>query len=65
MFWLQKDTSGETGESPPEVGSKDLFEENFTELKKWVNVTTSKYGILSVMRERRSGRLGTALKVTT
>ncbi|KRH38464.1 hypothetical protein GLYMA_09G137200v4 [Glycine max] len=41
----------------------DLFEENFKELKKWVNVKSSKYGILLVTRERRSQRLGTALKV--
>ena len=42
----------------------DLFEENFDELKKWVNVKSSKYGILLVTRERRRRRLGTALKVT-
>ncbi|CAI8593694.1 unnamed protein product [Vicia faba] len=41
----------------------DLFEENFLELKKWVDVKSSKYGILTVTRERRSQRLGTALKV--
>ena len=41
----------------------DLFEENFKELKKWVDLKSSKYGTLLVLRERRSGRLGTALKV--
>ncbi|XP_052183432.1 tripeptidyl-peptidase 2 isoform X2 [Diospyros lotus] len=41
----------------------DLFEENFKELKKWVDVKSSKYGNLLVVRERLSGRLGTALKV--
>ncbi|KAG4939664.1 hypothetical protein JHK86_045805 [Glycine max] len=41
----------------------DLFEENFKELKKWVNVKSTKYGILLVTRERRAQRLGTALKV--
>ncbi|WRX16951.1 Peptidase S8/S53 domain - like 10 [Theobroma cacao] len=41
----------------------DLFEENFKELNKWVDLKSSKYGTLSVLRERRSGRLGTALKV--
>ncbi|XP_004517091.2 tripeptidyl-peptidase 2-like isoform X2 [Cicer arietinum] len=41
----------------------DLFEENFQELRKWVDVKSSKYGILTVTRERRSQRLGTALKV--
>ncbi|KAF7813180.1 tripeptidyl-peptidase 2-like isoform X1 [Senna tora] len=50
--------------SIPEDGSQtDLFEENFGELKKWVDVKSSKYGILFVTREKRSQRLGTALKV--
>ncbi|KAL7229762.1 hypothetical protein ACSBR2_008321 [Camellia fascicularis] len=40
----------------------DLFEENFKELKKWVDVKSSKYATLLVIRERRCGRLGTALK---
>ncbi|XP_058205932.1 tripeptidyl-peptidase 2 isoform X1 [Rhododendron vialii] len=40
----------------------DLFEENFKELKKWVDIK-SKYGTLLVIREQRCGRLGTALKV--
>lgn len=41
----------------------DMFEENFKELKKWVDLKSSKYGILLVLRERHHGRLGTALKV--
>ncbi|KAL7003416.1 tripeptidyl-peptidase II Tpp2 [Sarracenia purpurea var. burkii] len=41
----------------------DLFEENFIEIKKWVDVKSSKYGTLSVIHERRRGRLGIALKV--
>lgn len=41
----------------------DLFEENFKELKKWVDVKSSRYGTLLVTSERRKGRLGTALKV--
>ncbi|KAJ0970189.1 hypothetical protein J5N97_023066 [Dioscorea zingiberensis] len=41
----------------------DLFEENFKEIKKWVDVKSSKYGMLVVVRERRCGKLGTALKV--
>ena len=48
------------------VGSdiqSDLFEDNFKELKKWVDLESSKYGTISVLRERRCGRLGTALKV--
>ncbi|KAE8694263.1 Tripeptidyl-peptidase 2 [Hibiscus syriacus] len=41
----------------------DLFEENFKELAKWVDIKSSKYGTIYVLRERRWGRLGTALKV--
>lgn len=41
----------------------DVFEENFTELKRWVDMKSSKYGTLLVLHERRSGRLGIALKV--
>ncbi|KAK7270859.1 hypothetical protein RJT34_26343 [Clitoria ternatea] len=41
----------------------DAFEENFKELKKWVDVKSTKYGILLVTREKRAQRLGTALKV--
>ncbi|KAL0371708.1 UNVERIFIED_CONTAM: Tripeptidyl-peptidase 2 [Sesamum calycinum] len=41
----------------------DLFEENFKELKKWVDVRSSRYGTLFVIRERRQERLGTALKL--
>ncbi|XLR58152.1 hypothetical protein S83_008824, partial [Arachis hypogaea] len=40
-----------------------LFEENFRELKKWVDVESPKYGILLVVTcEKRAQRLGTALK---
>ncbi|XP_041002868.1 tripeptidyl-peptidase 2-like [Juglans microcarpa x Juglans regia] len=51
---------------PPQSDSgipPDVFEENFKELKKWVDAKSSKYGTLLVLHERRSGRLGTALKV--
>ncbi|KAK9121596.1 hypothetical protein Syun_019213 [Stephania yunnanensis] len=41
----------------------DLFEENFKELKRWVDVKSSKCSLLLVAHERRSKRLGTALKV--
>ncbi|XVE58530.1 hypothetical protein DITRI_Ditri04bG0176600 [Diplodiscus trichospermus] len=54
----------QTGDSV--VGSdiqSDLFEENFKELAKWVDLKSSKYGTLFVLRERRGGRLGNALKV--
>lgn len=59
-----KDVEKAHDQSQPESGIQpDLFEENFKELKKWVDVKSSKYGTLLVLRERRSGRLGTALKV--
>lgn len=58
-----KDTDKTADRSEQDSGDQpDLFEENFKELKKWVDVK-SKYGTLLVIRERRSGRLGTALKV--
>ncbi|XP_039137990.1 tripeptidyl-peptidase 2 isoform X1 [Dioscorea cayenensis subsp. rotundata] len=41
----------------------DSFEENFKEIKKWVDVKSSKYGMLVVVRERHCKRLGTALKI--
>ncbi|XP_038974715.1 tripeptidyl-peptidase 2-like isoform X1 [Phoenix dactylifera] len=41
----------------------DPFEENFKELKKWVDVKSTNYCMLLVVRERRCRRLGTALKV--
>ncbi|KAF2552600.1 hypothetical protein F2Q68_00037221 [Brassica cretica] len=42
---------------------KDKFEENFKELTKWVDVKSSKFGTLTVLREKRLSRLGSALKV--
>lgn len=43
-------------------GQSDKFEENFKELKKWVDIKSPKYCMLLVVRERRNGRLGMALK---
>lgn len=60
---VSKDKDGNNDQSAWEVIGSDLFEENFKELKKWVDVKSSKYGILLVTRERRSGRPGAALKV--
>ena len=51
------------GEKAETEETKDLFEDNFKELQKWVDTKSSKYGILLVVRERRRGRLGAALKV--
>ncbi|KAK1307536.1 hypothetical protein QJS10_CPA09g01678 [Acorus calamus] len=48
--------------SPP-VDQPDKFEENFKELKKWVDVKSSKYSMLVVVHERRCKRPGTTLKV--
>ncbi|XP_057988709.1 tripeptidyl-peptidase 2 isoform X2 [Hevea brasiliensis] len=59
-----KDMDRTDKESAPDAGGQpDLFEENFKEFQKWVDVKSSKYGTLLVIRERRRGRLGTALKV--
>ncbi|XP_072983794.1 tripeptidyl-peptidase 2 isoform X2 [Typha latifolia] len=41
----------------------DAFEENYTELKKWVDIKSPKYCMLLVIHEDRCGRLGTALKM--
>ncbi|KAH0452237.1 hypothetical protein IEQ34_019536 [Dendrobium chrysotoxum] len=49
-------------QSPTMSGQLDDFEENFKELKKWVDVKSSKYCMLVVVWERRNQRLGTALK---
>lgn len=50
--------------SPSDVDDmKDLFEENYEEFRKWADVFSPKYGFLTIVRERRSKRLGTALKV--
>jgi tripeptidyl-peptidase-2 len=51
------------GETAEMEGTKDLFEDNFKELQKWVDTKSLKYGTLLVLRERRRGRLGAALKV--
>lgn len=54
----------EDAKAPADSSSKpDLFEENFKELQKWVEVKSARYGTLYIIRERRKGRLGTALKV--
>ncbi|RVW41982.1 Tripeptidyl-peptidase 2 [Vitis vinifera] len=58
-----KDVDKTDDQSALESTQPDLFEENFKELKKWVDIKSSKYGTLWVVRERRCGRLGTALKV--
>eukprot|EP00252_Welwitschia_mirabilis_P023337 TRINITY_DN6570_c0_g1_i2.p1 TRINITY_DN6570_c0_g1~~TRINITY_DN6570_c0_g1_i2.p1 ORF type:complete len:443 (-),score=97.06 TRINITY_DN6570_c0_g1_i2:334-1662(-) len=57
---------GEADEKKNEIlgdSQNDRFEENYEELCKWADVTSHKYGLLSVQRERRLKRLGSALKV--
>ncbi|KAK9178803.1 hypothetical protein WN943_027997 [Citrus x changshan-huyou] len=56
-------TEGTTDVDKTSDSQPDLFEENFKELKKWADVKSPKYGSLLVLREKRCGRLGTALKV--
>lgn len=71
LFWLLKQgeksieqAGKEDLKSYPDTDVQlDLFEENFKELRKWVDLKNSKYGTILVSRERRKGRLGTALKV--
>ncbi|CAL9008689.1 unnamed protein product [Prunus brigantina] len=57
---LQGDKPPKAEEGPEKT--EDLFEDNFKELKNWVEVKSSKFGTLLVRRERRCKRLGTALK---
>ena len=62
------DAAATEGANPDEQSKDDdihpdLFDENFKELKKWVDVKCTKYGILLVTHEKRNQRLGTALKV--
>lgn len=47
----------------PSNAQQDSFEATYKELRKWADVKASKYGTLSVIREIRSNRPGTALKV--
>nr|GEW39471.1 tripeptidyl-peptidase 2 isoform X2 [Tanacetum cinerariifolium] len=49
--------------SADSVGGADLFEGTFKELQKWADAKSSKYTTLLMIRERHSGRFGTALKV--
>ncbi|MCO5584157.1 hypothetical protein L7F22_038080 [Adiantum nelumboides] len=41
----------------------DRFEETYLELRKWVDISSTKYSLLKVIHEKRAGRFGTALKV--
>ncbi|XP_031502252.1 tripeptidyl-peptidase 2 isoform X2 [Nymphaea colorata] len=49
--------------SPMSGNGPDLFEQNFKELRRWVEVKSPKYVELLVFNERRCGRPGTALKI--
>lgn len=66
ILWQQGEKVADKEDAKAAVDSsveQDLFEENFKELQKWVDVKSSQYGTLYVIRERRKGRFGTALKV--
>lgn len=54
-------TPDETANSRDDA--KDQFEEAYCELCKWVDISSTKYSFLMVLREKRCGRLGTAIKV--
>ena len=63
MAVLAANLGAEVVDKPDGGSSPDVFEENFKELQKWADPKSSKYGTLSMIRERHNGRLGTALKV--
>lgn len=52
------------GSNPP-APSADKFEETYAELRKWADISSPKYLMLTVEREKRAGRLGSALKVSS
>ncbi|KAL0687850.1 hypothetical protein Bca4012_087527 [Brassica carinata] len=54
---------GKKEDGEEESSQKDKFEENYRELTKWVDVKLSKFCTLTVLREKRLSRPGTALKV--
>ncbi|CAI5948872.1 unnamed protein product [Closterium sp. NIES-65] len=57
-------TSGGVGSSGGGGGNGgDAFEETYAELRKWADVSQSKYGLLGIMRERRANRPALALKI--
>ncbi|PIA53523.1 hypothetical protein AQUCO_00900248v1 [Aquilegia coerulea] len=62
-FVIIDDSNKKDRESGTDPCDPDLFEKNFKELERWVDMKSSKYGLLLVERERRRGRLGTSLKV--
>lgn len=51
------------GSNPP-APPADKFEENYAELRKWADMSSPKYLMLTVKREKRAGRLGSAVKVS-
>ncbi|MCO5584272.1 hypothetical protein L7F22_038196 [Adiantum nelumboides] len=66
----EKAESPSSTEIPVEGGTQgspaacdDRFEETYLELRKWVDISSTKYSLLKVIHEKRAGRFGTALKV--
>lgn len=50
--------------SNPSAPPADKFEETYAELRKWADMSSPKYLMLTVKREKRAGRLGSAVKVS-
>eukprot|EP00250_Pteridium_aquilinum_P012313 c20649_g1_i1 orf=679-4899(-) len=57
---VQEEDTGSADESGPQ---DNRFEETYRELRKWVDISSTKYSLLTVIHEKRAGRLGTAIKV--
>ena len=55
----EKVPSNETSDN----GQSGKFDDTYNELRKWVDITSTKYSLLNVIYEKRSGRIGTAIKV--
>ena len=55
----EKVPSNETSDN----GQTGKFDDTYNELRKWVDITSTKYSLLNVINEKRSGRIGTAIKV--
>jgi tripeptidyl-peptidase-2 len=59
---VDSDTPGQLQAPSYVAPTIDQFEETYAELRKWADVTSPKYLLLTVKREKRAGRLGSALK---
>ncbi|KAI5070002.1 hypothetical protein GOP47_0014345 [Adiantum capillus-veneris] len=57
------DISIQGGTQGLSAASDDSFEETYLELRKWIDISSTRYSLLKVIHEKRAGRFGTALKV--